>query len=86
MHAGSGQALTTRVYRGHPPPDTMHPGISLLAAGGSGGGVVVDALHAYEMGSAWSVPHDLPQDGWGAGGGGTAGGMAHGGAASGTKP
>lgn len=76
------------MYRGHPPPGTMHPGISLLAAGlaagGGGGGVVVDALHAYEMGSAWSIPHDLPQDGWGAGGG-TAGGLAHSAAASGTK-
>ena len=62
---GTGQALTTRVYRGHPPsaeegtgggggPDA---GLELLAVGG---GCCVDDLHAYEVGSGWLRAEDEP--------------------------
>ncbi|GLC44140.1 Putative beta-Fructufuranosidase [Pleodorina starrii] len=77
VFTGSGQVLTTRVYRGHPP---LHPhphphaaaatavdsggpdpGIEILAVGGS---CSLDDLHAYEVHSAWVREGDAPLDGF----------------------
>ncbi len=76
VFTGSGQVLTTRVYRGHPPPHhhpppppstTTNPatapdsGIEVVAMGGS---CTLDDLHAYEMDSCWAREGDAPLDGF----------------------
>ncbi|KAG2484235.1 hypothetical protein HYH03_016970 [Edaphochlamys debaryana] len=61
VFTGTGQALTTRVYRGHPPacppPSGPDPGIELRAVGGC---CVLDDLHAYEVQGCWDRPQDAP--------------------------
>ncbi|KAG2484234.1 hypothetical protein HYH03_016969 [Edaphochlamys debaryana] len=64
VFTGTGQALTTHVYRGHPPacppPSGPDPGIELRAVGGC---CVLDDLHAYEVQGCWDRPQDAPLDG-----------------------
>ncbi|EFJ50845.1 hypothetical protein VOLCADRAFT_88188 [Volvox carteri f. nagariensis] len=71
VFTGSGQVLTTRVYRGHAPhvkpqqpqPHQQHadPGIEVWSVGGS---CSLDDLHAYEMDTAWLREGDAPLDGF----------------------
>ncbi|EFJ50995.1 hypothetical protein VOLCADRAFT_88180 [Volvox carteri f. nagariensis] len=72
VFTGSGQVLTTRVYRGHaphvkqpdhhrqPPDQQQHadPGIEVWSVGGS---CSLDDLHAYEMDTAWLREGDAPR-------------------------
>jgi sucrose-6-phosphate hydrolase SacC (GH32 family) len=52
VFAGSGQVITTRVYRGTP-PTPEESGIDLLSIGGVTG---VARLNAWEMSSIWDAP------------------------------
>ncbi len=56
VYLSSGEVLSTRVYRGLPPPDA-DAGIDLIAYGGT---AKVERLEAWEMGSIWDRQQALP--------------------------
>jgi hypothetical protein len=62
VFTGSGQALTTRVYRGKP-LEGAHAeeaaGLELWAVGGE---ARLDDLHAYEVASAWAREAERPRE------------------------
>jgi hypothetical protein len=55
--SGSGEALTTRVYRGHPPVGATCAGVALLSLGGTS---LATDVEAYEMGAAWTKVGRMP--------------------------
>jgi sucrose-6-phosphate hydrolase SacC (GH32 family) len=55
VFAGSGQVITTRVYRGTP-PSPQDSGIDLLSIGGVTG---VARLNAWELSTIWAAPQVL---------------------------
>jgi hypothetical protein len=56
VFAGSGQVITTRVYRGTP-PSKKDPGVDLLSIGGTSS---VARLSAWELSSIWGSPQVCP--------------------------
>ncbi len=50
MFLGTGETLSTRVYRRAPPASAKGPGIALVAHGGM---AAVKDAQAFEMGSIW---------------------------------
>jgi sucrose-6-phosphate hydrolase SacC (GH32 family) len=59
VFTSTGQTLTTRVYRGHPPLDCQDAGLHLFAVGGS---AVLQGVEAYEVGSCWREVPGAPLD------------------------
>lgn len=57
IFTGTGHTLTTRVYRGHPPPNGMNPKIHVLSPNG---GCTVEALDAWELSHGWLSDADAP--------------------------
>jgi hypothetical protein len=53
VFAGSGEVLSTRVYRGAPPEGARASGVEFVAFGGA---ALLTRVAAYEMGSAWAAP------------------------------
>jgi hypothetical protein len=53
VYTGTGETLSTRIYRGQAPEGATDAGISLLAFGGT---ALVRRCSCYEMGSAWEHP------------------------------
>jgi hypothetical protein len=60
VFTGSGQVLTTRVYRGKPPAGVLQSGLEVFAEGGS---CQLVAAEAFELGSCWSKVEDEPLTG-----------------------
>ena len=57
VFTGSGQVLTTRVYRGKTHPGVLDSGLELFSEGGS---CQLVGAEAFEMGSCWSKAEDEP--------------------------
>lgn len=53
VYTGTGETLSTRIYRGQAPEGATDAGISFLAFGGT---ALVRRCSCYEMGSAWEHP------------------------------
>jgi hypothetical protein len=53
VYTGTGEVLSTRVYRGQAPEDATDAGIDFVAFGGA---AIVEEVSAWEMGSAWRQP------------------------------
>ncbi|KAL4420475.1 hypothetical protein ABPG75_010131 [Micractinium tetrahymenae] len=53
VYTGTGEVLSTRIYRGQAPHDCADAGISFIAFGGA---ALVKSCSTWEMGSAWEHP------------------------------
>lgn len=53
VFTGTGEVLSTRIYRGEPPEDAEDAGIYFLAFGGA---AILERVTAHELGSAWEKP------------------------------
>jgi Glycosyl hydrolases family 32 C terminal len=58
VYLSTGEVLSTRVYRGVPPPNA-DAGIDLIAYGGT---ARMERLEAWEMGSIWRSPAAAPSN------------------------
>jgi hypothetical protein len=60
VFTGTGEVLSTRIYRGAPPEGSEAAGVDLVAFGGA---AAVRRMEAWELGSAWNVAETATAEG-----------------------